>query len=488
MADTSFMSAEPVVKLGMSSTAFFDLDRTLLPKASGPIFAHHLTAEGLGSAAANLPGADLMVSMYDLFGETRLSMQLAQLGVRAAKGWPVEAVVRAAKNAVPDLLAAIPDYAKLVLDQHRSDGVKLVIASTSPVVLMQPLADALGFDDVIGTRWRHESGTFTGDTDGPFVWGTEKREAVLEWCGENGVSPGASYAYSDSYFDTPLLEAVGTAIAVNPDARLAIVAGLKGWEIRNFDAPPGVLKFLGRELQEWTRPFRRPELRPMAHWEFSGLENLPKSGPGIVVFNHRSYFDVVAMSLVFAKIDRPARFLGKAEMFDDPIIGPIARSVGGIRVDRGSGSGQPLRSALDALTGGDLVMIAPQGTIPRGRAFFDPELVGRPGAAWLAKESKAPIIPVGLWGTEKVWPRNQKTPTMAPTRLLSSSRPTVSVAVGEPVDVKRRSVDADTRRIMDAISALLPEESRVSTDPTPEQLAKTFPPGHSMDLDEQGAA
>jgi putative phosphoserine phosphatase/1-acylglycerol-3-phosphate O-acyltransferase len=100
-------------------------------------------------------------------------------------------------------------------------------------------------------------------------------------------------------------------------------------------------------------------------------------------------------------------------------------------------------------------------------------LVGRPGTAQLAKGTKAPVIPVGLWGTEKVWPRNQKLPS-----LDVRSRPTVSVTVGQPVDIKRRSVDADTKLIMAAISALLPDEANIARAPTDEELALTYPAGH----------
>ena len=460
----------------MAGAAFFDLDRTLLPHASGTIFGRHLEAEGLTTGASKVPGAELMVSIYDLFGETRLNMQIAQLAVKAAQGWSVDAVKAAAKNAVPELLEAIPDYAKQILAGHRSAGTKIVIASTSPVVLMQPLADALDFDAVIGTEWKHRDGAFTGETDGPFVWGTNKREAVVDWAKANDLSLADCFAYSDSYYDCPMLEAVGTAVAVNPDARLAVVAGLHGWEIRNFDAPPGVMKVLGRELQEWLRPFRRPELAPMASWQFDGVDHIPVDGPAILAFNHRSYFDTVAMSLLTAKIGRPCRFLGKAELFDNPIIGPIARTVGGIRVDRGSGSGEPLRQAIEALQAGEMVAIAPQGTIPRGESFFDPVLHGRPGAAQLAKEAKAPVYPVGLWGTEKVWPRNAKAPSVD---LVN--RPTVQVSVGPAVDVKRRSVAADTTRIMSAIAARLPPESQEVITPTRAQLIKTFPPGFDVD-------
>ena len=109
------------------------------------------------------------------------------------------------------------------------------------------------------------------------------------------------------------------------------------------------------------------------------------------------------------------RFLGKKEVFDAPVVGQLARALGGIRVDRGTGSDEPLAEAAAALAGGELVAIMPQGTIPRGRAFFEPELKGRWGAARLAAMTKAPVIPIGLWGTEKVWPRSERMPRRAGT-------------------------------------------------------------------------
>lgn len=457
----------------MAAGAFFDLDRTLLPHASGTIYAKHLEAEGLSSGAAKIPGAHLLVSIYDLFGETRLNMQVAQAAVKTAKGWSVDAVQRAAENAVDDLVAGIPGYAKLLLDEHRAAGVKLVIATTSPTALVAPLAERLGFDGVIGTEWSHDGDVYDGTTIGDFVWGTKKRDAVVEWAGENKLSLKESFAYSDSYYDGSMLDAVGNPVAVNPDARLAAVAALHGWEIRNFDAPPGVLKMIGLEMQDWLRPFQRTEFVPLADWEFNGVANIPEDGPVILAFNHRSYFDTMAMNLLIARTGRPCRFLAKRELFENPLIGPIAKLAGGIRVDRGTGSNEPLRRAIDALTAGEMVAIAPQGTIPRGPAFFEPVLVGRPGAAQLAKDSKAPVIPVALWGTEKVWPRNQKLPSFD-----LRSRPKVSVTVGEPVDIKRRSVDADTKRIMTALSALLPDEANTPYEPTEDELARTYPPGH----------
>ena len=116
----------------------------------------------------------------------------------------------------------------------------------------------------------------------------------------------------------------------------------------------------------------------------------------------------------------------------------------------------------------------PQGTIPRGEAFFDPVLKGRYGAARLAAMTGAPIIPIGMWGTEKVWPRSEHVP-----RVWNVLRPpTVRVRVGEPVALsgKEDYVDSDTKAIMDALVALLPDEARQHRTPTEAELKLTKPP------------
>ncbi len=84
------------------------------------------------------------------------------------------------------------------------------------------------------------------------------------------------------------------------------------------------------------------------------------------------------------------------------------------------------------------------------------------------------MIPLGLWGTEKVWPRSERAP-----RLLNVVHPpTVRIRIGDPVDLELQSPAADTERMMAAITELLPPEARQPHDPTPEELALTFPPGH----------
>ena len=182
------------------------------------------------------------------------------------------------------------------------------------------------------------------------------------------------------------------------------------------------------------------------------------------------------MSLTIAKSGRAARFLGKKEVFDAPIVGSIAAAMGGIRVDRGTGSDEPLAAAADALAGGEMVTMMPEGTIPRGPAFFR-KPVGRWGAARLAQLTGAPVIPVGLWGTERVWPRSSRVPNV----LNLSSPPTVRVRVGEPVELKGRSLEADTKRLMAAIVELLPADAYSRRTPSVDELASTYPPGYQGD-------
>jgi putative phosphoserine phosphatase/1-acylglycerol-3-phosphate O-acyltransferase len=240
-----------------------------------------------------------------------------------------------------------------------------------------------------------------------------------------------------------------------------------------------VPKVAGVEPFDVLRLLARPELVPFARFDIRGTERIPADGPGIVVANHRSYFDTVAVGLTVARSGRALRFLGKKEVFDAPVVGQLARALGGIRVERGSGSDEPLRAAARALEAGELVAMMPQGTIPRGRAFFEPQLEGRWGAARLARMTRAPVVPIGLWGTESVWPRNARLPNV----LNVTSPPLVRTRVGDAVPLSYDDLDDDTRTIMAAIVSLLPPEASVRREPTSEELARTLPAGYRGDPD-----
>jgi len=272
---------------------------------------------------------------------------------------------------------------------------------------------------------------------------------------------------------------------VNPDPRMALVAAARRWPTLDLSTAAtnaevssmAKIPVVNLEIQRVALSMTHPMMFPYARFDISGVEHIPTEGPAILVGNHRSYFDSAAIALTIAKTNRTVRFLGKKEVFDAPVIGQIASAMGGIRVDRGTGSDQPLEAAAEALRSGDLVAIMPQGTIPRGKAFYDTMLKGRWGAARLAAMARVPVIPIGLWGTEKVWPRSSRLPNV----LNVGSPPTVTVRVGPPPKLSYRSPDADTKRIMKALMDLLPPESRISRDPTAEEIAAALPPGYEGD-------
>ena len=321
-----------------SGAAFFDLDRTLLRGASGEVFSHAMQASGLSSRS--MPGERFMFGLFNAIGETLPTMALARQAVTLAKGRSQDAVRAAADSVADQLVAMVQPFAESAFAVHRAAGRPIVLATTTPYDLVKPFADRLGLDDVVATRYSVDSsGRYDGTLTGPFVWSAGKLAAVAEWAERNGVDLAESYAYSDSVYDTPLLSAVGHPVVVNPDARMVLVAASRRWPTLNLDVSPGVLKIpvIGLEVQQVAMRFARPAAYPYARFDIAGIENIPRRGAAILVGNHRSYFDVAAMSLAIAKSGRPARFLGKKEVFDAPIVGQIASAMGGIRVDRGTG-------------------------------------------------------------------------------------------------------------------------------------------------------
>ncbi len=469
----------------MAGAAFFDLDRTLLAGASGEVFSDAMRASGLISRS--IPGEKLVYQLFNVVGETLPSMALARQAATLARGRSRQAVTAAAESVADRLVSMVQPFAAPILEMHREAGRPVVLATTTPYDLVKPFADRLRLDDVVATRYgvADDGDTYDGHIDGPFVWATGKLEAVRRWASDHDVDLDDSYAYSDSVYDTPLLSAVGHPVVVNPDVRMAFMAAARRWPTLNLDVSPGVRKLplLGLELQKVAMAFAHPAMVPFADIEISGVEHIPREGPVIVVANHRSYFDPTVLAMVIARTGRTVRFLGKKEVFDVPLVGQLATAIGGIRVDRGTGSDDPLDAAVAALRGGEMVALMPQGTIPRGPAFFEPELKARWGAARLAQLTRAPVVPIGLWGTERVWPRSARLP-----RLFNiADAPTVTAAVGPPVELKNRSLDADTKRIMAAIVDLLPPEARRRRTPSADELAATYPPGYQGDPEQESA-
>jgi putative phosphoserine phosphatase/1-acylglycerol-3-phosphate O-acyltransferase len=451
---------------------FVDLDRTLLRRASGPILEAALLEEGVVGKRRGGPANRLLYGYYDWFGENLLAMGFARLAATVARGWSAEAVARAGRRAIDGLHARIAPFAPEILQGYREQGLQLVLATTTPFDLISPFAEALGFDDVVATRYEVADGRYTGRLTGGFVWGLGKLAAVRQWASTHGVALDECHACSDSIFDVPLLSSVGTPHAVNPDASLAALARVRGWSIEHWDRPKGVPSLVGFEPYDLLRHAVRPEAFPYARFDVEGLEHVPDQGPVVLAANHRSYFDVAALAVVAARLGRPVRFLAKRQLFGAPLLGSLARAIGGIPVDRDGRGAEAVRTAESALRAGEVVLILPQGTIPRGEAFFDPVLQGKTGAVRLAQATGAALVPVGIWGTDRVWPRSAYVPDV--TRVLDPVP--VRVRVGPALPPGTGLVAEETVALMAAISALLPPEATVERAPTEDELRRTFPP------------
>lgn len=191
-----------------------------------------------------------------------------------------------------------------------------------------------------------------------------------------------------------------------------------------------------------------------------GLDNFPKQGPAVIVFNHLGDADAVVLMALFPYVI--AEGLGKIELHDHWLVGPAFRAYGIIWVHRGRPDRRALRAALDGLARGRMVALAPEGrqTVTGGLEE------GNEGAAFLALRSGAPVVPIALTGTE-----NQH----IYDHLKKLKRAPVSVTVGRPfllaeaqggeleragIPRRREILQQGTRRIMKELARLLPESYR----------------------------
>ena len=207
-------------------------------------------------------------------------------------------------------------------------------------------------------------------------------------------------------------------------------------------------------------------LAPLSRRDWRGQERLPATGGVIVVANHISNADPLALGQFLAYSGRWPRFLAKSSLFRVPVVGPVLRGAGQIPVERGgSRAGDALVEARREVEAGRAVVVYPEGTIT-----YDPDLWpmrGRTGTARLALATGCPVVPVGQWGAEEFL-RGRK---VGLPRFWA--RPTLRMLVGPPVpldDLRGREVDAEvlheaTARIVGALTALV-EQLRGETAPT----------------------
>ncbi|HEX9682247.1 MAG TPA: HAD-IB family hydrolase [Acidimicrobiales bacterium] len=218
--------------------AFFDLDKTVIAKASMVAFGRPLHREGLLSRWLLLRALwGQLVYLYLGADETKLH-KMRDAVLRLTKGWP-EARIRAlVVETLEEVFEPIVfDEALQLIADHRRKGHKVFLLSASPIEIVEPLGDWLGVDESLGTRAMvGPDGRYTGEVK-LYCYGPVKAQVMREVAARDGIELGDSFAYSDSETDIPMLEAVGHPVAVNPDRELQRVAKERAWEVRWFVRP-----------------------------------------------------------------------------------------------------------------------------------------------------------------------------------------------------------------------------------------------------------
>jgi HAD superfamily hydrolase (TIGR01490 family) len=217
--------------------AFFDLDKTVISKSSSLALTRPMYRAGLVSRSALLKGAYAQL-VYLLLGADEKKMDRAKEGMLAlTRGWDKDQVETIIREALSDLIDPYIYLEALdLMELHRALGRKVFIVSSSAEEVVRPLAEHLGPVDVIATRPKIEDGKYTGELEF-YCYGENKAVAIREVAERSGIDLSASYAYSDSATDLPMLEAVGHPVAVNPDRDLRKEAEKRGWQMRYFRRP-----------------------------------------------------------------------------------------------------------------------------------------------------------------------------------------------------------------------------------------------------------
>jgi len=218
--------------------AFFDLDKTVIARASLVAFGRPLYREGLISRTTLVRGLYVQLVYLHLGASERRLAGIKKSVLNLTKGWnqiQVDQIVREGLEAIMGPI--VYREAQELIEHHRAAGRRVVIISATPEGVVAPLGHYLGVHEVIATRPKVDAdGRYTGELDF-HAYGPYKAQAIRSLADREGIDLPASFAYSDSCTDLPMLETVGHPVAVNPDRQLLRVARQRGWEVRYFARP-----------------------------------------------------------------------------------------------------------------------------------------------------------------------------------------------------------------------------------------------------------
>ncbi|MEM9669522.1 MAG: HAD-IB family hydrolase [Pseudomonadota bacterium] len=218
----------------MAGTAIFDLDKTITRQGTWSRFVRFATNDP--EFWMKLPTAGLQAAAYKLGFASRASVKERSIELYL-QGWPRSELDSIARDFVArDVEEGLRKRARSIIDEHKREGDRLVIASAAVDLICEPMADALGFDDVICTRLRWDADDrLSAKLDGENCYGVEKLRRVETFFDTHNPSRPTTF-YSDHITDLPCLLWADKGVAVNPNPPLRRKAPQYGVEIADWDA------------------------------------------------------------------------------------------------------------------------------------------------------------------------------------------------------------------------------------------------------------
>lgn len=444
---------------GADIAAVVDFDGTLIPGYSVTTFIEDRIRRGeLGVEGT----ARLVLMLVEALTGAADRLELVVRGVAEWAGQPVRQLdetgerlfaARFEENIFPEMRA--------IIEAHQRRGHTVVLASSAVPFQVEPAARHLGIEHVLCTRLAVRRGRFTGQLEGPVLWGKDKAEAVRDFAARRGIDLGRSYFYADGDEDQALMHLVGHPRPTNPQPQLARVAARRGWPVQRFTsrgpvgaearlrnllatavAVPALAGAVAVRLLTGDRREAANLLTStlMDYWvalggvklNVVGEEHLWSHRPAVFIFNHRNNFDAQIMGKL---VRRDFGVVAKKELQSVPIFAIGAKFLHVAFIDRDDPRRaiEALQPATQLLREGISMILAPEGRRVSGRGLAD----FKKGAFRMALAAQVPIVPVVFRNADEVGPRSST--VMRPA--------TVDVAVLPPVPTDDWSLETLDRHI-----------------------------------------
>ncbi len=420
-------TAEP----GPKTCAVFDFDGTIISGYSATAFLKDQIARG-EIAPADLIQLTQAATRFGIgsLGFSALMAVHAQYLAGRSEADYIANSERLFRRAIAKLI--YPEARRLI-EAHRAAGHSIAIISSATPYQVLPAAKDLGIEDVYASDLEVVDGQFTGGVVTPTCFGQGKVDAAERFTEKQGSDLGRCFFYSDSTDDIELLDVAGQPVVLNGSRELKAIARESGWPTADFTsrgpastsevlrsiAATGSLVgsfMMGLPLYALSRSRRDSVNFSISLFaetasaligldlDVQGREHLWKKRPAIFMFNHQSNADMLIMANL---VRRDIVGVGKRELKNLPVIGPLMGAAGVVFIDRSDRHAaiETMKPLVEAMRGeGKSLVIAPEGTRAPTRKLG----AFKKGGFHVAIQSGVPIVPVVIHNSSDISPKGDK--------------------------------------------------------------------------------